>query len=170
MEIGETLQQAAARECMEEALAEVGIAGPCAIVHVLHAEQVHVMFRARLADPAYGVGAESLETLLTLERFSVETAPTATEGLKKLETTGYLRRQRDPTDERQVRVSLTDAGRGLREKLGARNLVKASGLSPEEFPKLQKAVVTLRNNLIKSMRDVPTDAAASPSPAATEPA
>jgi len=32
---------------------------------------------------------ESLETLLTLERFSVETAPTATEGLKKLETTGY---------------------------------------------------------------------------------
>jgi len=95
---------------------------------------------------------------------------TLTPILKKLETTGYLRRQRDPTDERQVRVSLTDAGRGLREKLGARNLVKASGLSPEEFPKLQKAVVTLRNNLIKSMRDVPTDAAASPSPAATEPA
>ena len=95
---------------------------------------------------------------------------TLTPILKKLETMGYLRRQRDPTDERQVRVSLTDAGRGLREKLGARNLVKASGLSPEEFPKLQKAVVTLRNNLIKSMRDVPTDAAASPSPAATEPA
>ena len=95
---------------------------------------------------------------------------TLTPILKKLETTGYLRRQRDPTDERQVLISLTDAGRGLREKLGARNLVKASGLSPEEFPKLQKAVVTLRNNLIKSMRDVPTDAAASPSPAATEPA
>ncbi len=32
---------------------------------------------------------ESLETLLTLERFSVETAQTGTEGLKKLETTGY---------------------------------------------------------------------------------
>jgi DNA-binding MarR family transcriptional regulator len=89
---------------------------------------------------------------------------TLTPILKKLETMGYLRRQRDPTDERQVLVSLTDAGRGLREKLGARNLVKASGLSPEEFPKLQKAVVTLRNNLIKSMQDAP----ASPSPAAAK--
>ena len=66
---------------------------------------------------------------------------TLTPILKKLETMGYLRRQRDPADERQVLVSLTDAGRGLREKLGGRNLVKASGLSPEEFPKLQKAVV-----------------------------
>ena len=86
---------------------------------------------------------------------------TLTPILKKLESTGYLRRQRDPTDERQVLVSLTDSGRGLREKLGARNLVKASGLSPEEFPKLQKAVVALRNNLIKSMQNT----AASPSPA-----
>ena len=86
---------------------------------------------------------------------------TLTPILKKLETTGYLRRQRDPTDERQVLVSLTDSGRGLREKLGARNLVKASGLSPEEFPRLQKAVVTVRNNLIKSMQDTPTGAPAS---------
>ncbi len=86
---------------------------------------------------------------------------TLTPILKKLEATGYLRRQRDPADERQVLVSLTDAGRGLREKLGARNLVKASGLSPEDFPKLQKAVVALRNNLIKSMQDKP----ARPSPA-----
>jgi MarR family transcriptional regulator, organic hydroperoxide resistance regulator len=85
---------------------------------------------------------------------------TLTPILKKLETVGYLRRQRDPADERQVLVSLTDAGRGLREKLGARNLVKASGLSPEEFPKLQKAVVTLRNNLIKSMQDTPVRASA----------
>jgi len=78
---------------------------------------------------------------------------TLTPILKKLETMGYLRRQRDRADERQVLVRLTDAGRGLREKLGARSLVKASGLSPEEFPKLQKAVVALRDNLIKSMQD-----------------
>ncbi|MBR1226343.1 MULTISPECIES: MarR family winged helix-turn-helix transcriptional regulator [unclassified Bradyrhizobium] len=90
---------------------------------------------------------------------------TLTPILKKLETMGYLRRQRDAADERQVLVSLTEAGRGLREKLGGRNLVKASGLSPEEFPKLQKAVVTVRNNLIKSMQDRPTGASASPSPA-----
>ena len=68
MEVGETLQQAAARECMEEAVAEVAVGGPCAIVHVLHAEQVHVMFRATLAAPRFGVGPESLETLLCSER------------------------------------------------------------------------------------------------------
>ncbi len=41
---------------------------------------------------------------------------TLTPVLKKLETMGYLRRQRDPADERQVRISLTEAGRLLREK------------------------------------------------------
>lgn len=75
---------------------------------------------------------------------------TLTPILKKLEGMGYLRRQRDPADERQVRVSLTDAGRRLREKGLNMNLVKASGLTAEEFPKMQKAVVTLRNNLIKA--------------------
>ena len=74
---------------------------------------------------------------------------TLTPILKKLEGMGYLHRQRDPTDERHVFVSLTDAGRRLREKGLTMNLVKATGLTPEEFPKMQKAVVTLRNNLIK---------------------
>ena len=75
---------------------------------------------------------------------------TLTPILKKLEGMGYLRRQRDPTDERQVIISLTDAGRRLREKALPMNLVKASGLTSEEFPKMQKGVVTLRNNLIKA--------------------
>jgi len=68
MENNETLQQAAARECHEEALARVEIGDPCAIVHVLHAHQVHVMFRARLSDPSYGVGVESLEVRLCAEQ------------------------------------------------------------------------------------------------------
>jgi ADP-ribose pyrophosphatase YjhB (NUDIX family) len=67
MEIGETLQQAAARECHEEAMARVEVGSLCAIVHVLHAEQVHVLFRARLVG-GFGVGAESLETVLLEER------------------------------------------------------------------------------------------------------
>ena len=77
---------------------------------------------------------------------------TLTPILKKLEGMGYLRRQRDPADERQVIISLTDAGRRLREKGLTMNLVKASGLTPEEFVKMQKGVVTLRNNLIKAAR------------------
>ncbi|RXZ38165.1 MarR family transcriptional regulator [Oxalobacteraceae bacterium CAVE-383] len=75
---------------------------------------------------------------------------TLTPILKKLESMGYLSRRRDPADERQVVVSLTDAGRRLREKGLDMNLVDASGLTSEEFPKIQNAVATLRNNLIKS--------------------
>src|SRR4051794_17964375 len=75
---------------------------------------------------------------------------TLTPILKKLEISGYLTRRRDAEDERQVRVNLTEAGRRLREKGLGMNLVQASGLSAEEFPKIQKAVVTLRNNLIKA--------------------
>jgi ADP-ribose pyrophosphatase YjhB (NUDIX family) len=68
MENDETLQQAAARECHEEALARVEIEDPCAIVHVLHAHQVHVLFRAALAGGSFGVGVESLEVGLYDER------------------------------------------------------------------------------------------------------
>src|SRR5689334_18731902 len=64
MENGETLQQAAARESHEEALAEVEIGSLLAIVHVLHAEQVHVFFRARLGVPRFAPGPESLEVEL----------------------------------------------------------------------------------------------------------
>ena len=72
--------------------------------------------------------------------------------LKKLEAMGYLERQRDPEDERQVRVSLTKTGRRLREKALKMDLTDATGLAPDEFAKVQKAIVTLRNNLIRSVQ------------------
>jgi MarR family transcriptional regulator, organic hydroperoxide resistance regulator len=75
---------------------------------------------------------------------------TLTPVLKKLETMGYLRRQRDPADERQVRISLTESGRQLREKGMHMNLVASTGLKPDEFARLQETVVTLRDNLIKA--------------------
>ena len=78
---------------------------------------------------------------------------TLTPILKKLESMGYLRRQRNPADERQVRVSLTDEGRRLREKGMHMNLVKSTGLGEDEFARLQKSVVTLRDNLIKATKD-----------------
>ncbi|MQA22997.1 MarR family winged helix-turn-helix transcriptional regulator [Rugamonas rivuli] len=78
---------------------------------------------------------------------------TLTPILKKLETMGYLRRERDPGDERQVLVNLTDAGRALREKGLGMNLVDACGLTPGEFSTVQKAVATLRDSLIKSVQD-----------------
>ena len=68
MENGESVQQAAAREAMEEALAHVQIGSLLAIVHVLRAHQVHILFRARLLEPRFGVGPESLEVKLVEER------------------------------------------------------------------------------------------------------
>lgn len=73
---------------------------------------------------------------------------TLTPILKKLEAAGFVTRRRDPADERQVIISLTDAGRALREKGVQKNLVKASGLEPDEFAALQRAVTKLRDNLI----------------------
>jgi ADP-ribose pyrophosphatase YjhB (NUDIX family) len=64
MENGETLQQAAARESQEEALARVEIGSLLTIVHVLHAHQVHVFFRAHLPRAEFGAGPESLEVQL----------------------------------------------------------------------------------------------------------
>lgn len=78
---------------------------------------------------------------------------TLTPILKKLEVMGYLYRKRDPSDERQVLVGLTDAGRQLRERGFAKNLVKACGLSSEEFPVMQQSVVTLRDSLIRAVHD-----------------
>ncbi|MEX3936255.1 MarR family winged helix-turn-helix transcriptional regulator [Paraburkholderia phymatum] len=78
---------------------------------------------------------------------------TLTPILKKLEGMGYLERQRDPEDERQVRVSLTKSGRRLREKALNMDLVEATGLTPDEFSKVQKAIVTLRNNLVKAVNE-----------------
>jgi MarR family transcriptional regulator, organic hydroperoxide resistance regulator len=78
---------------------------------------------------------------------------TLTPILKKLEELGFLSRRRDPADERQVLVSLTEAGRELRNRGVQKNLVAASGLTPEEFQTVQKMVARLRDNLIEHAKD-----------------
>jgi len=64
MELGESLAEAAARETLEEACAEVSIGGLLASVNVPSAGQVHVFFRATLAQPDIAAGSESLEVSL----------------------------------------------------------------------------------------------------------
>ena len=61
MENGETMQAAAARECYEEALARAEVGSLLAIVNVTRANQVHVMVRAKLLQPEFAAGPESLE-------------------------------------------------------------------------------------------------------------
>lgn len=76
---------------------------------------------------------------------------TLTPILKKLESMSFVQRQRDPADERQVRVSLTAAGRDLLETDPGASLTDATGLG-EEFPVVQKSVARLRDNLLHATK------------------
>jgi DNA-binding MarR family transcriptional regulator len=76
---------------------------------------------------------------------------TLTPILKKLELIGYISRNRDPADERQVRVSLTEAGWRLLENDLGGALVEACGLD-DEFAVVQKNVVRLRDNLMHNIK------------------
>lgn len=67
MENGETVQHGAAREAHEEALADVEIGSMLAMINVIHTQQVHLLFRARLRNLNVGVGPESLEVKLVHE-------------------------------------------------------------------------------------------------------
>jgi len=86
------------------------------------------------------------------ERLFLE-SNTLTPILKKLEGMGYVERTRDTADERQVLVKLTKNGRRLRERALGVNLNEACGLSAKEFARLQKEIVVLRNNLLRSTHD-----------------
>ena len=77
---------------------------------------------------------------------------TLTPILKKLEALGYLVRRRDPADERSVLLSLTPEGRQVRERARALSL-RASADLGDDFPIVQKAVVKLRDNLLRSIGD-----------------
>lgn len=76
---------------------------------------------------------------------------TLTPMLKKLEADGYIKRQRDPADERQVRLSLTAAGRRIVDKDPGSALAGAIGLG-DEFPAVQKTVARLRDNLLRATK------------------
>ena len=64
LEMGESLEQAAAREALEEACTTVRIERLFAMIDVVRAGQVHVMYTAHLLDGQFGVGEESLEVAL----------------------------------------------------------------------------------------------------------
>ena len=71
---------------------------------------------------------------------------TLTPLLKRMEAMGHLTRQRDPEDERQVRVRLTPQGRSVRERgiMSRSALLNSTNFSPAEFVKLREQMVSLR--------------------------
>lgn len=74
---------------------------------------------------------------------------TLTPLLKRLESAGFLRRERDAEDERRLRVRLTAPGRALRVKARAvpECLLKASGLQLAEVRGLTEQLQTLRQRI-----------------------
>jgi len=68
MELKESLAQGAKRECIEEAEATVEILALQSVIDVPFAGQVHVMYRGNLIDDIFGVGEESLESVLFEEK------------------------------------------------------------------------------------------------------
>ncbi|HHJ15952.1 MAG TPA: NUDIX domain-containing protein [Gammaproteobacteria bacterium] len=64
MENGETTEQAALRETLEEAGAQVEIAGLFGIFSIPHISQVYLLYRGELCNGAYEPGPESLECRL----------------------------------------------------------------------------------------------------------
>lgn len=88
------------------------------------------------------------------ERLSLEPS-TVTPLIKRLEVAGLVRRERNPADERQVFVRLTEAGRALRERsrcLGEA-LVAASTMTPDRLVHLGSEVRALRNAITRQIGD-----------------
>jgi ADP-ribose/FAD diphosphatase len=61
LELDESLWAGAARETWEEARAKVVQVAPHSVLDLLHIGQVYTLFRARLSEPGFEAGPESLE-------------------------------------------------------------------------------------------------------------
>lgn len=88
------------------------------------------------------------------EKLALESS-TLTPLLKRLEAAGFLRRTRNPANERQVVVALTDPGRELRSRAGclADALLSVSGQSPAHLNQITRDVRALRDAIYAHMGD-----------------
>lgn len=75
---------------------------------------------------------------------------TLTPLLKRLESAGVVARARNPEDERQVRIRLTEKGRAMRETARAFPiaLLDASGCRAEELSSLKERLRAVRDTML----------------------
>ena len=78
---------------------------------------------------------------------------TLTPLLKRLESAGFVSRTRNPENERQVVVALTDAGRALRTRAGCLGnaLLATSEQTPAELGDLNSDVRRLRDTIYRQI-------------------
>ncbi len=76
---------------------------------------------------------------------------TLTPLLKRMEAAGWIRRQRDPRDERRVIVTLTEEGRALGESAAhvPECFIARTGMGPEEMVRLRDTLFALRDQMRK---------------------
>jgi ADP-ribose pyrophosphatase YjhB (NUDIX family) len=67
MENGETVEEGAARETREEAMADVEVIGLYTLFSLTHINQIYMLFRARFKSPEFAPGPESLDVKLVSE-------------------------------------------------------------------------------------------------------
>lgn len=93
---------------------------------------------ARDGQSVSGIGAD-----LRLE------SNTLTPLLKRMESAGWVTRRRDSRDERQVRVSLTEAGRALAGRTAGipRAFAERTGLTLDQVVDLRDVLAVLRDRL-----------------------
>lgn len=83
------------------------------------------------------------------ERLSLESS-TITPLVKRLEGAGFVERARDPADERQVRVRLTERGRAIRVQSAclAQAVLERTGFTPAELMAVTARLQDLRRALV----------------------
>ena len=84
------------------------------------------------------------------ERLALESS-TITPLVKRLEAAGLVTRRRNPEDERQVQVFLTDKGLGIREECGCLGeaVLDKTDLSLERLAALNREAQALRDSLAR---------------------
>ena len=99
----------------------------------------YLVFNVLWREESQSVGA--IAARLALE------SSTLTPLLKRLEAAGLLRRTRNPQNERQVLIALTDKGRALRGGAGCLGaaLLDASGEPASELARLNRDITALRD-------------------------
>ena len=97
-------------------------------------------------------------TQFDLARLTHLKAPPVSVTLRKMEAEGLVRRETDPADQRQTRVSLTDSGRAmdirLRRKLEGTEALFMEGIAPEVLEGLRQGLLAIRRNILDPGRSL----------------
>jgi DNA-binding MarR family transcriptional regulator len=86
------------------------------------------------------------------EQLALESS-TLTPLLKRLEAAGLVWRTRNPNDERQVIIALTEEGQAMKPRATclAERLLETSGWSPDDLAALNRGARRLRDSIYKSI-------------------